>query len=53
MNNPSYTRFDNSSQEFEQAYEHWRGTLANKPKRRSPSDMSQWAAAIWPGWGGS
>ena len=39
-------------QEFEQAYEHWRGTLANKPRRRSPSDMSQWAAAIWPGWGG-
>ena len=39
-------------QEFEQAYEHWRGTLANKPRRRSPSEMSQWAAAIWPGWGG-
>ena len=39
-------------QEFEQAYEHWRKELATSAKRRGPDDMSQWAAVIWPGWGG-
>ena len=34
--------------EFEAAYEYWRGTLAAKPGRRGPDEMSQWAAAIQP-----